>query len=127
MIMLSIVLSIYFLVNGFLAGHHWNDQSDFSDEFAERIALIVYTGFLCILGVPFFVLAFIIAVIWAVCEWINSIFLITNWLRFYLTDKWKNLDAEKIQRVEALRKPSTSYSNRNWNRLVDAILRINKK
>jgi len=96
--MFTIFLSIYFIINAFLAGIYWGENMRFSDDLFDRIGIAINSAVIAIIGI----LLVIGAGIWQELikkGWnkLNFYVPMNGIVYFYFTDKFKNLEPRVLK------------------------------
>lgn len=102
-------ISIYFIINSFLAGAWWQ----YSDE-PLNWKIVLETLCIFLLGVP----GFIGLIIWDLIRGLH----LKTWFAIYFTNKLDNITAMQAGRM----KMSIGQHNKIWDKQVKIILKRNK-
>ena len=112
--MTQILISIYFIINSFFAGHYLASEIRWCNENKERYWCIVFTVASFFLYIPYFVLKMVLIGVGYLFKLLDEFFQITFFFGFYFTKEWDNLKEHQLLRINRIshQKPTKTIKGR---------------
>ena len=122
------MITLYFLINCFIAGLHIGLEYQWATTKLEKIKCVGWSTILVFIGIPYFILSLLWLLLLYLYEYLNGHYGLNLWCLYFFTKRFHNMKEEDLIRanhVVETKATSNSIESRSYRKFVSLINKRN--